>query len=451
MKKMIFKTITLSMFFGISLILYLLNGCQKNVSDVYGYDPVVLAPDFEIANVDYSFDTDELNSESWLSFKVSYKNGEQTEVTYPSVLNFYVDGLLQESILLNDISGNIIYDKIFNWRAKAGEHVFKFEINVSSDGSIFIDEANTANNTKSLDFEIPVKELEVVQEVVVDVATITDAITEDSESGVADVLASEGITVSSSVDVVKTTYDNNTIAVVAAVMSSDGSIDPTKVVLSVTSNPGATQGESLEAKITLVVETKVEEKKVSFYNAKGVLAYTDGVVSFVKSKSAKNFTPCTEPTDMEALFNDASALAAYIAALNSDQINGYENASQILINILTAYGYTQGSVDNPPIMRSEIINATEVCSTQCINKVKVNTFAYPGFKLTFTDDRNSGVVLAGTSNVISTYTKAPKCASSNDGTYTFEDCGGNAVSFTLSNSSRPVVTTNDKCGTGVHN
>lgn len=455
MKKSVLKKITAIMLFSIALGAVLLYSCKKNVGDVYNYAPTVLAPDFEISTVDYAFDNEALNSESELSFKVTYKNNEITGATYSSVLNFYVDGTIQKSIALENIAANTKYETEFDWRALAGKHDFKFEINLSSNGSKVAEEANTTNNSHTTSLSIAVKALVVAKTENVQATTVNQAIIADPVANVASVMAAEGIVISTTVTAVQTTYTDRTTAIVSAVTKSDGTTDPTKVVLSVTSNAGVTTGQAQQTTSTIIVETLIDQKQVSFYNANEKLTYTDGIVSFVKLKSAETFTPCTEPSNMQVFFADKEALKAFSdaisAAILQDGIDkGLASAPRILIDILAAFNLTQGNVDNPPTYTVEIINSTEICSTDCVNGVEVQTKSYPGFILSFSDDRNPGVVLSGTTNVISKYTKLPSCSTSNSGTYTFEDCGGNKVSYTFSGG-RSVITTTNPCVGNVHN
>lgn len=455
MKKSIFKTITAIMLFSIALSAVLFNSCKKNVGDVYGYAPVVLAPDFQLLTVDYAFSNEALNSESSLSFKVAYKNNEVTETTYSSVLNFYIDGVILNSIPLENMTANTKYETVFDWKAIAGKHDFKFEINLSSDGSKVVEEANTTNNSQTTSLDIAVKKIIVAKEETVQTPVVNQAIAADPVSNVANVLKNEGIVVSTTVAAVKTTYTDNTTAIVSAVTKSDGTTDQTKVVLSVTSNVGVTTGQEQQATSTMIVETLVDQKEVSFYNANEKLTYTDGVVSFVRLKSAKSFTPCTEPSNLQSFFANKAAIKAFsdavVAAILKDGLlKGLASAPRILIETLAAFNLTQGNVDNPPTYTVEIINSSAVCSKDCVNGVEVEILSYPGFILRFSDDRNPGVVLNGTTNVISKYTKLPDCSTSNNGTYTFADCGDNKVTYTFS-ADRPVISTTMKCVENVHN
>ncbi len=443
MKKSILKKITAIMLFAIALSAVLLYSCKKNVGDVYNYAPTVLAPDFEISNVDYAFDNEALNSESGLSFKVAYKNNETTEAAYSSVLNFYVDGAIQESIELENISANTNYETVFDWQAIAGEHDFKFEINLSSDGSKMVEETNTANNSQTTSLDIAVKELAVLSTADVETVVVNQAIAADPEANVSDVLASEGLVLSTSVQAVKTTYSDNTSAIVAAVVKSDGTIDETKVVLSVTSNSGVTTGQKQQATSTLIVETLVAQKEVSFYNANEKLTFKDGVISLIGLKRAK--VGCTEPSNLELFYASESATKAFSDALlaamaQSGVAAGLASAPNILISVMAGYNFTQGNVDNPPTYTVEITNSSTICSDDCVNGFVVNTFSYPGFVMHFSDDRGT----------IPTLTKEPSCSKSNNGTYTSEDCGGNKVSYTF-NSTRPVTTTTSPCVKNVHN
>ena len=453
MKKSVFKTIMAIMLFSIAFSAVLFFSCKKNVGDVYDYAPVVLAPDFQILTVDYAFDNEELNSESSLSFKVAYKNNEVTETAYSSVLNFYVDGVIQQSIPLDNLTANTKFESIFDWQASAGKHDFKFEINLSSDGSKIVEEANTTNNSQTTSLDIAVKKLVVVSAVAVSTAVATQAITADPTANVASVMAAEGIVLSTTVPPVKTTYTNNTTAIVAAVAKSDGTIDPTKVVLSVSFNLGVKTGQEQESTSTMIIETLVAQKQVSFYNANEKLTFKDGVISFARLKSAK--AGCSEISDLESLNLSqeakkalSDAILGVIASLGTQA--GLEAAPTLLIQILAAYGFTQGNVDNPPTYTAEIINSSEICSTNCVNGVEVQIKFHHGFILSFSDDRNPGVVVNGTTNVITKFTKLPGCSTSNNGTYTFADCGGNKVTY-IFNATRPVITTTTKCVTNVHN
>ena len=443
MKKSIFKTITAIMLFFFALSAGLLISCKKNVGDVYNNAPTVLAPDFVISTVNYAFDNEALNSESGLSFKVAYKNAEVTGTTYSSVLNFYVDGNIQQSALLKDLAGNTNYETVFDWKAIAGNHDFKFEINLTSSGSAIVEEANTTNNSQTTSLDIAVKQLAAVSEAVVEPAAVNQAIAADPEADVASVLASEGIAISTTVDPVKTTYSNNATIIVAAVAKSDGTIDETKVVLSATSNPGVFQGQTQEANTTLVVETLAEQKEVTFYNANEKLIYKDGVVSYVGMKNAK--AGCTEPSNLQSFFANQSAVKAFtdmvLSAINQFGVaKGLAAAPGILISVMEAFNLTQGNIDNPPTFTSEITNSSAVCSNNCVNGFVVIAFSYPGFTLRFADDRGT----------IANFIKEPNCSASNNGTYTFEDCGGNKVSYTF-NATRSVITTTDQCVGNVHN
>jgi hypothetical protein len=254
---------------------------------------------------------------------------------------------------------------------------------------------------------------------------------------------------------VKTTFDDKSTAIVSALMDSKGEIDTTKEILSFTVNPNITTGQQQQSTTTVVVETIVEEKKVSFYNDNEELTYKNGVITFVGLKSASIFSPCSEPTNFQMLDADPEAMASLLAKINSAITTlgveeGLARAKFILIEVTTAYGYTQGNVDNPPIMSSEIINSSDICSTDCIDGFKVISYSYPGFKLNFSDDRNNGVVLRGTTNVITSFSKLPNCESSNSGTYIFEDCGGQAIQFVM-NLSRIETNTTDACSQDVHN
>ncbi len=443
MKKTILRTSAVVMLFSFGLSAVLLHSCKKNVSDVYDYAPAVLAPDFEISTVNYVFNNEALNSESKVSFKVSYKNAEVTGTTYSSVLNFFVDGNLQKSVSLKDLAGNTSYETIFDWEAIAGKHDFKFEINLSSGGSTIVEEANAKNNTQTTSLTIAVKQLAAVSTAVVTPTVVKQAITADPVANVTNVLTNEGLVVSTKVEAVKTTYSSGTTAIIAAVAKSDGTTDETKVVLSAISNPGVLQGQTQEAKTTLVVETLVAKKEVSFYNAKEKLTYTDGVVSLLGLKSAK--ADCTEPSNLQALNANPAAKKAYSdavsAAINTLGVEkGLAAAPGILISTLEAYNLTQGDIDNPPTVTSEITNSSEKCSENCVDGFVVNTFSYPGFILRFTDDRGT----------LPDFTKEPNCSASNNGTYTFTDCGGKKVSYTFT-STRPVIITTDPCVSNVHN
>jgi len=443
MKKSILKKITAIMLFSIALSAVLLYSCKKNVGDVYDYAPTVLAPDFEISNVVYAFDNEALNSESGLSFKVAYKNNEITKAAYSSVLNFYVDGNIQQSVLLKDLAGNTKYEAVFDWKAIAGKHDFKFEINLSSNGSKIIEETNTTNNSQTTSLDIAVKELAVLSTTDVGTAVVNQAIAADPKADVAGVLASEGLVLSTSVQAAKTTYSDNTSAIVAAVVKSDGTIDETKVVLSVTSNAGVTTGQKQQTTSTLVVQTLVAQKEISFYNANEKLTFKNGVISLIGLKGAN--AGCTEPSNLELFYASESATKAFSDALlaamaQSGVVAGLASASDILISVMAAYNFTQGNVDNPPTYTVEITNSSTICSNDCVNGLVVNTFSYPGFILRFTDDRGT----------IADFTKLPNCSASNNGKYTFEDCGGNKVSYTFS-ATRTVITTTDQCVANVHN
>lgn len=443
MKKSTFKTITVIMLSSIALSVVLFFSCKKNVGDVYDYAPVVLAPDFQLLTVDYAFDNEALNSESGLSFKVAYKNNEVTETTYSSVLNFYVDGAILKSIPLENITANTKYETVFDWKAIPGKHDFKFEINLSSDGSKVVEEANTTNNSQTTSLDIAVKALVVAKEETVQPPVVNQAIAADPVSNVASVLAAESIVISTTVPAVQTTYSDNTTAIVAAVVKSDGTIDQTKVVLSVTSNVGITTGQTQQATSTMIVETLVEQKQISFYNANEKLTYKDGVVSFVGLKSAK--AGCTEPSNMQSFFADKEALKAFsdavVAAILKDGlIKGLASVPRNLIETTAAFNLTQGNVDNPPTYTVEFTNSSEICSKDCVNGLVVNTLSYPGFTLRFSDDRGT----------LPDFIKLPACGASNNGTYKFKDCGGNEVAYTF-NATRPVISTNENCSKNVHN
>lgn len=463
MKKSVFKTITAIMLFSIAFSAVLFFSCKKNVGDAYNYDPthyssenppVVLAPDFQVLTVDYTFSNEALNSESSLSFKVAYINNEVTETTYYSVLNFYVDGVILNSIPLENIKANTKLETVFNWKAVAGKHDIKFDINLSSTGSKVVEEANTTNNSQTKSLDIPAKQLAVVKVENVPVATVNQTITADPVANVASVLAAEKIVVSTTVPATSTTYANNTTAVVAAVTKSDGTTDSTKVVLSVTNNVGVTTGQAQQTTSTMIVQTLVAQKEVSFYNANEKFTYTNGVISYSKLKSYKNFSPCSEPSNLELVYMNAAANKAFndraTAALNANVANGLANTPLYLIETEAAYGLTQGSVDNPPTYTVELLNPPNVCSTDCVNNVMVQKKSYPGFTLRFSDDRNPGVQLNGTGSVIASYTKAASCDTSNNGTYTFVDCGGNSVTYTF-NAPQPVNTLAATCVSNVHN
>lgn len=452
MKKTTFKTIASAMLLAIPLSLLILNGCKKNVSDVYEYKPVVLNPDFELLDVGYTISNDELNSASELTFKVTYKNNEVTQNTYSSVLNFSVDGVILESVPLQDIVAGTSYEKIFKWQAVAGSHAFKFDINLSSDGNKIVDETNVANNSKASSLDIAAKKLVVVQEVTVTPAVATQEIKADAKANIVSELSNEGLAIATTVEPVKTTYDNHTSAIVAAVAKNDGSIDTTKVVLAITSNPGVHSGQKQEAKTTVIVETLVDKKEVSFYNANERLSYTDGVLSFNTLKSATDVT-CSEKSNLESLVLSPAAFEELRKMIN-DLIaqygikKGLEDSRKALIEVLDAYNFTQGDVDNPPVFSFEILS-NPTPTENCVEGKIVKVYDFPGFKLQFKDDRNvNGVKLNGA--YVLNFEKAPSPTSSNKGTYTFEDCGGNKVSFTFSND-RMTVQTNEPCVPNVHN
>lgn len=443
MKKSTFKTITAVMLFSIAFSAVLFYSCKKNVGDVYDYVPVVLAPDFQLLTVDYAFSNEALNSESSLSFKVAYKNNEVTETAYSSVLNFYVDGVIQQSIPLDNLTANTKFESIFDWQASAGKHDFKFEINLSSDGSKIVEEANTSNNSQTTSLDIAVKKLVVVSAVAVPTAVAIQAITADPTANVASVMAAEGIVLSTTVPPVKTTYTNNTTTIVAAVAKSDGTIDPTKVVLSVTSNPGVKTGQEQESTSTMIVKTLVAQKEVSFYNANEKLTFTNGVISFVALKSAK--AGCTEISDLESLNLSieakkalSDAILAVIASLGPQA--GLDAAPALLIQILQGYGFTQGNVDNPPTFTFELNSSMKKCETKCTDGEVVEILEFPGFTLVFKDDRGT----------IATFTKKSSCAASNNGLYKFSDCGGNQINYNF-NTLQPQNKTKDKCSGNVHN
>jgi len=455
MKKLKFKSTALLMLLTIAGTSVLFNGCQKNVSDVYEYVPEVFAPDFTVVKVDYTSDNTVINSESNLTFKVTYRNNEDSKNTYNSVLNFYVDGAVMESVLLTDIDANKDYESILKWSALAGKHNFKFEINISSDGSQVVKEENTSNNAKTTAIDVAVKQIVVVNRAVVDVSVVESAVKADTSANVATVIASEGLTIATTVEAVKTTFDDKSTAIVSALMDSEGTIDSTKEILSYTVNPNIITGQQQQSTTTVVVETIVEEKKVSFYNDSEELTYKNGVITFVGLKSASVFLPCSEPTNFQMLDADPEAMASLLAKINSAITTlgveaGLNRAKFILIEVTTAYGYTQGNVDNPPIMTSELISSDAICSSDCIDGFKVNNFSYLGFRLEFDDDRNDGVILRGTTNVITSYIKSASCDASNNGTYIFEDCGGQSITFVMSEE-RPKIVTTIRCSGNVHN
>lgn len=443
MKKSIFKLITVIVLFAFALSAVLLYSCRKNVGDVYDYAPASLNPDFELSTIEYVFDNEELNSESEVSFKVAYKNIEVTQTSYSSVLNFYLDGVIQQSRTLQNLSANTKYEAVFDWKAVAGKHVFKFEINVSSNGSEIVEEANIANNSRTTNLDIAVKQLGAVSEISVNKTAVNKAIASDPEAKVANVLVSEGLVVSNKVEAIKTTYSNNTTVIVAAVEKHDGTIDETKVILSVTSNSGVHQGQKQEANTTLVIETLVAQKEVSFYNANEKLIFKDGVVSYVGLKSAK--ADCIEPSNLEAFFanqaaKDAFSEAVLAAIMQLGVANGLAAAPEILISVLEAFNLTQGNIDNPPTYTVEITNSSTICSDDCVAGLVVKTYSYPGFALHFSDDRGT----------IPDFTKEPNCGKSNNGTYPFEDCGGNKVNYKF-NADRLIIATDAKCVENVHN
>lgn len=443
MKKSILKTLIAIMLFAITLsaVLY---SCKKNVGDVPDPEPSVLNPDFEITTIDYAFDNEALNSASGLSFKVVYTNNENTETTYYSVLNFYVDGVIQESIELENISANIKYETVFDWPTIVGEHDFKFEINLSSNKSKIIKEANTTNNSQSTSLDIKVKKLVALSTADVATSVVNQIIAADPEANVADVLASEGNTISTTVQVIETTYTDNTSAIVAAVAKSDGTIDETKVVLSVTSNAGVTTGPNQQATSTLIVETLVEQKEVSFYNANEKLTYNDRVLSFTRLNIPN--VDCTEPSNLELLFTSESAKKAFVdevlAAIDQSGVAvGLASAPDILSSILAAYNFTQGNVDNPPTYTVEITNSLEICSTDCVNGLVVYTLSFPGSTIKISDDRG----------IIPNYIVSPSCTISDQEEITITDCGNHVVVIPGQNRVQPVITTTNPCEGNVHN
>ncbi len=456
MEKSILKT------FSVLLLLIVLafgsatiNSCQKNVGDIYDYVPTVLAPDFAILNVDYSYDNDELNTESTVTFKVEYQNGEETENTYTSVLNFYVDGEMQESAMLEDIAGNTGYEQLFEWEALVGDHTFTFEINITSDGEQFVEEENTANNSTETSLDVAVKELVAVSEEDVSADAAADDIAADTSANVSGILAGEGLTISSTSKAKKTTYDNGSTIIAAAVEAADGSIDSTSSVVVATVNPGSATGKKQQASIAIVSKVDVEKKEVTMKNKTGTIKYKDGSLSLSSLKSAEKFTPCTEKSNIELFVEDGNAVSAAETKIGASiDLNGLSSGLKavptIVLKVMAEYGHTQGNVDNPPTYTAEIISSSQKCSEECVNNKKVELYAYPGFKLKFSDDRSQYVVLSGTSNQIGTYTKQANCSASNKGTYTFEDCGGNTVSYSFTKE-RAKVATNTSCIPDVHN
>lgn len=454
MKKSILKSITVFTLLGAVLGVMVLNSCQKNVGDVYEHKDIVFAPDFEIKNVDYDIDNDQLNTESTLTFKVDYKNNEVTETAYSSVLNFYVDGILQESVMLKNIESGRNYEHIFEWKALLGEHEFSFEINLTSEGEKFIKEANVANNTFVINENVALKELVVETEEVIAADEAIEAIKADSTNAVAETLAGEGLVMSTTEEAQKTTYDNGaTVVVIPVEDAATGEIDST-VTASAATVPEVASGNQEEATVSVVATYDEENEEVTLQTDVGTVLFSDGSFSLVTSKSARAFAPCTEPGNFELFLASPDAINSFLVKYNAAVATLGEVSAQnlcvILLETMIEYGFTQGGVDNDPVFTAEILNHTDPCSVECINGQLVNRMPYPGFILHFSDDRNSGVVLAGTDNVISSFSKAANCESSNNGTYIFEDCGGNSVAYIFSEEPA-IVKTGADCVPNVHN
>jgi len=470
MKKLTIKTIAAIMLFSMASGAVLLNSCKKNVKDIYPYTPVVLAPDFQVVSVDYAFDNGTLNSASNLSFKVTYKNNEVTGTTYSSVLNFYIDGVFQKSVMLSNIASNTTYQTVFDWQAVAGSHDFKFVINQSTDGSMIVAETNIANNSQITSLDIPVKALVVAKTENVTPAVVTQSITADPTANVTAGLAQTGQVISTTVPAVKTTYTDGTTTIVAAVQNSDGTIDPTKVVVSATVNSGVNTGQEQQATISIIVESFVAQKEVVISNGDQKLDYKDGVISFVGLKSAKTFTPCSEPTNFELLKANTDAYNNLKKAIDGDiLIDGLEkgllsDAQRDLIATLIGYGYTQGNIDNPPTYTLEFFRADSKCeqfnhNNPCVNGFIVEDWGYPGFKVSFRDDRNSEVedlqAPYGEGEQIPRISSDSRPSSCNEpggyfGEYSYLDCGNNGVHIFF-HPERITIVTDISCAGNVHN
>ena len=435
MKKSILKTTTIILI-SILLSFPVMNGCQKNVGDIYGYEPTILNPDFAIVNIDYSYDNDELNSDSWLTFKVTYKNNEVTDVLYPSVLSFYIDNKIHKSIVLEDIESDTEYEEIYEWAAAAGNHDFKFEINFTSSGEEFTEEANTGNNSQSTNLDIAVKQLEVVQEVVVETAVAVAIVVADTASGVEELLEAAGVTISDQVEVVETTYDDGTTMIEAAVENSDGTIDTTRTVVSISVNPGVTEGQQQQATMTMVVETNIEENEASLSNANNAMVYKDGELTLISLKSGKIVSEagCTELSNFELFMLSEQAKQDLTDAMANLTL---EDLAHTYITVALAYDITQGDVDNPPVI--SIFPYVEECPEECIDGYN-NDIKYAGYTVTITDDRDG----------VKTIPHSAQCGKNWEGDYVYADCGGNLVGYVLGNS-KLATKTEDLCGTGVHN
>lgn len=430
----------------------MLNSCKENVGDVYEYDPVVLAPDFAVLSVDYDYDNANLNSESTLTFKVNFVNNEITETVYASVLNFYVNDEIVESVMLESIESKKEYEQIFEWEAAAGEYDFRFEINLSSDGTLFLDEENTANNMQSENIDIPVKKLVAVSQVAVDASVAAAAVTNDASANIGSVLGDSGASMSTE-DAVETTFDNNTSIVEIPVLDNTGAVDSTKSVVAIKTNAGATSGKAQEAQTTIVMAKNIAAKEVGFINGNGKLIYTAGTLTYEKMKSV-SFSSCEEAGNIELVNTNAKAKLAYTAALDAAILElgakkGLAMSAQILAETILAFDLTQGAIDNAPTYTAEVLHGA-ACDQECVDGHVVKSFGYPGFTLTFKDDRNTNVKKVGASGEFKVFTMPASCTKSNNGTYVFEDCGGNQVTYTF-NAKKQESVTSQKCTPNVHN
>jgi hypothetical protein len=418
MKKLIFRVSYLALLL-ITIVFYSCKEVELIVNDNANSNP-----DFKITNVDYAFNNESLNSESTILFLVSYKNNEETKNRYQSILNFYVDSLLIQSSFLENISKKDTM-KVFKWKAYPGNHTFKFAINIAENKSLIVDEKNITNNTMEKDLNIPIKELIFIKTENINISTIANIISEDTVSGVNNVLNIKQSKISDKTIPTKTTYENYVSTYVAAIEKNDGTIDSSKYFISIRFQ----DNKSTPYVSNAIVEINKMSNEVYIYDENSKIIFRQNgatVVNMVRPSYIRynnKMGSCGEPWFWSCA-GLGIGVAACILSIAASETGIGVAAAIASCGASAAAGYEcyNALVDNPPTMTVNYTRDGTICH-RCIDDKRAEEFYYLDVHLIFNDDR--GGVTSNTNHILggcSPYSSQVEAT----------DCGGNTIKETHS-------------------
>jgi hypothetical protein len=395
---------------------YVLKSCRKDVDEIYNYESVTFTPDFTITKGNFTVDNEALNSESILSFTVTYKNKEVTKVRYGTIICFYVDGEFLESSIIQDIEANKDYEQLFTWKALSGKHDFTFQINISSDSALIIlEEKNIANNSYRTSIDIPIKELNVLQSLEIDASIIAKSVENDAISGISEVMTEKKMRISTKGRALSTIYESNVTTFAAAIESEDGIIDSTRFLISISYLDD--QSDLLTANALL--EINKEKGEVLLYDKYYKIAYNKGGATLIY---LKNKSSCTEPWFWECAGLGATAVACILGILASPTGVGLAAAiAACVASVGAGYLCYMALKDNDPTISENYTRDGPVCK-ECIDEKTAQDFYYLAVKLSFTDDR--GPVIFSTDFIKGGCKPSSAIVSATD-------CGGHTVKKTF--------------------